>query len=224
MRFRKIAMIATSILVTATALIGASCGLLDKINGGNSGNGGNGGNGGGDTPATAFISLDHESLDLTLGDAGVLVASYLKQAGKVLAFTSSNDGVVTVDNKGNLLAIAEGSATITAEYAGLTDTCAVKVVLSGNVPTLQLPYVPYESVELANWSQLDLNGEVLFNKSVYTDATFEYALSDSSVGTMENGVFTPSKVGTTEIAIKGTWRGKAYKTLEKTITVTVVEK
>jgi hypothetical protein len=217
MRFRKIAMIATSILVTATALIGASC----KTPGEGTGNGGNGG---GDTPATAFISLDHESLDLTLGDAGALVASYLKQAGKVLTFTSSNDGVVTVDNKGNLLAIAEGSATITAEYAGLTDTCVVKVVLSGNVPTLQLPYVPYESVELANWSQLDLNGEVLFNKSVYTDATFEYALSDSSVGTMENGVFTPSKVGTTEIAIKGTWRGKAYKTLEKTITVTVVEK
>lgn len=222
MRFRKLALLATSILVTATALIGASCGLLDKINGGNSGNGGNGGNGGGDTPATAFISLDHETLSITLGEEGELVANYLRQVGKVLTFTSSNESIVTVDNKGNLLAIAEGSATITAEYAGLTDTCVVTVVLDGKVPTLQLPYVPYDSIELADWAQLDLNGEVLFNGTMYTDATFAYVLSDSTVGTMENGVFTPSKAGTTDITIKGTWRGKAYKTLEKTITVTVV--
>ena len=215
MRFRKLALLATSILVTATALIGASCKTPGE-------GPGNGGNGGGDTPATAFISLDHETLSITLGEEGELVANYLRQVGKVLTFTSSNESIVTVDNKGNLLAIAEGSATITAEYAGLTDTCVVTVVLDGKVPTLQLPYVPRDSIDLADWAQLDLNGKVLFNGTMYTDATFAYVLSDSTVGTMENGVFTPSKAGTTDITIKGTWRGKAYKTLEKTITVTVV--
>lgn len=218
MKIKKLALIATAILVTATALIGASC---DGDNTGSTGGNG-GGNGGGDK--TAFISLDYETLDLTLGESGALVANYLKQAGKVLTFTSSNESVVTVDNKGNLLAIAEGTVTITASYAGLTDTCTVTVGLDGNLPMVSFPYVPGTEVTLADWSQLDLNGEVLFNKNVYTDATFEYVLSDSSVGTIENGVFTPSKVGTTDILVKGTWRGKAYKTLETTVTVNVVAK
>ena len=217
MKFRKLALIATSILVAATALIGAAC---EKPGDGPS----TGGNGGGEEQKTAFISLDYEALDLTLGEEGALVANYLKQPGKVLSFSSSNANIVTVDEKGNLLAVAEGTATITAEYAGLTDTCTVTVGLNGNLPMIKLPYVPAAEVTLADWAQLDLNGEVLFNKNVYTDATFTYTLSDTSVGTMANGVFTPSKVGTTEIVVKGTWRGKAYKTLETTVTVNVVAK
>ena len=89
---------------------------------------------------------------------------------------------------------------------------------------IQLPYVPASEVTIADWAQLDLNGKVLFNKTVYEDATFTYTLSDASVGTMGNGVFTPSKVGTTEIVVKGTWRGKAYETLTTTVTVNVVAK
>ena len=216
MRFRKIALIATSILVTAMAMFGASCG------GDNGSTGGNGG-AGGDDSKTAFISLDYETLDLTLGESGALVANYLKQAGKVLTFSTSNASVVTVDSKGNLLAVSEGTATITAEYAGLTDTCEVTVGLNGNVPMVQLSYVNDDVLTIIDWTQLDLTGKVLFNKNVYTDVTFEYTLSDSSVGSVENGIFTPAKEGTTTIAIQGTWRGKAYQTLEKVITVTVVK-
>ena len=217
MKFRKIALIATSILVTAMAMFGAACG--DN----NGSTGGNGGNGGGDESKTAFISLDHEALDLTLGESGALVANYLKQAGKVLTYSTSNSSVVTVDSKGNLLAVSEGTATITAEYAGLTDTCTVTVGLNGNVPMIQLSYVNDDTLTMIDWTQLDLTGKVLFNKNVYEDVTFEYTLSDSSVGSVENGIFTPAKEGTTTITIQGTWRGKAYQTLKKVLTVTVVK-
>ena len=214
MKIRKLALIAMSMLVAAIAMLGASC----------NNTGTPGGEGDGGESKTPFISLDYETLDLTLGEEGALVANYLKQAGKVLSFSSSNTSIVTVDQKGNLFAHAEGTATITATYAGLSDTCEVTVGLSGNLPMIQLPYVPASEVTIADWAQLDLNGTVLFNKTVYEDATFTYTLSDASVGTMTNGVFTPSKVGTTEITVSGTWRGKAYETLTTTVTVNVVAK
>ena len=213
MKLRKFALLAATILATATALVGASC---DEPNDGP---------GTGNDGKTTFISLDKEKLSLTLGDESVLVANYLKLAGKVLVFTSSNPSIVKVDAEGNLIALAEGKATITATYAGLSDTCEVTVGLNGNLPMLQFPYVPDTDVQtLAVWASLDLNGEVLFNQNVYTDATFTYALSDSTVGTIENGVFTPSKVGTTDITVTGTWRGVAYDTLTTTVTVNVIEK
>lgn len=42
-------------------------------------------------------------------------------------YTSSDPSVATVSSSGLVTAVGEGSATVTVEFGGLTDTCSVTV-------------------------------------------------------------------------------------------------
>ena len=213
MKNRKIAMLTAITAVAGMMFAGVACEPTETP----------GGSGGEGTKPSSFLNVAEETVDMTLCETGELTVNYAEKAGATLVFTSSNDSVVRVDGKGNIEAVSEGTATITVTYAELSDTCEVTVGLNGNLPMIQLPYVPESNVKIADWSQLDLNGEVLFNGATYEDVTFTYVLSDASVGTVTNGVFTPAKVGATEIKVVGTWRGVAYETLTTTINVNVAE-
>ena len=82
------------------------------------------------TPTTPSITLDKDTLALTVGgDAGSLSATTVP-AGQTVTWTSSDDEVATVA-AGSVSPVAAGSATITAtitvEGQNYTDTCAVTV-------------------------------------------------------------------------------------------------
>ena len=77
------------------------------------------------------VALDKETYSIAKGQTGVLRATvYPENAGnKNVIFTSSDPGIVTVDNDGILNAIDYGTVTITAttEEGGFTDSCVVTV-------------------------------------------------------------------------------------------------
>ena len=82
------------------------------------------------TPTTPSITLDKETLALTVGgDAGSLSATTVP-AGQTVTWTSSDDEVATV-TAGSVSPVAAGTATITAKITvdgtDYTDTCAVTV-------------------------------------------------------------------------------------------------
>jgi uncharacterized protein YjdB len=74
------------------------------------------------------ITLDKTSIDLPVGDTQKLNAT-TTPAGLEITWISSNPGVVGVDDKGNVTAIGEGQATITAQITGtdIKATCVVNV-------------------------------------------------------------------------------------------------
>lgn len=82
------------------------------------------------TPPTS-ISLDTEDISLAVGDTAVLHATVLPEnaANKKVAWNSSAEGIVSVDTEGNIRALAEGNAVITArtEVGELTASCQVTV-------------------------------------------------------------------------------------------------
>ena len=172
--------------------------------------------------STYEVSFPNETLMLVVGDESALVADYAYQEGLSLTYTSSDESVVKVDEYGRLVALKEGTATITVRYGEASDSCLVTVTMNGLLPLLQLPNVPMEEISMTKSSELDLSGTVLFNEKTFTDVELSYELSDETVGKIENGVFVPLKTGATEIYVKGTWRGCSAQSLTKMISITVI--
>ena len=82
------------------------------------------------TPVTG-VSLDQATLTLNVGDSSVLVAEVepASASNRALSWESSDEAVATVDENGNIEALAAGTATITVttKSGGFTDTCEVTV-------------------------------------------------------------------------------------------------
>ena len=78
------------------------------------------------------VTLNHTNLDLQTGGTAQLVASVKPDnaTNRAVTWTSSNTGVVTVDQSGNLKAVAKGQAVITAtaqDGSGKSASCTVNV-------------------------------------------------------------------------------------------------
>ena len=113
--------------------------------------------------AVTSITLDKSSLSLVKGESETLVATVnpSNATHTQVSWTSSNPSVATVDSEGNVKAIANGNATITAQVDDIKATCPVTVT------------TPVESITL-NKTKLTLNkgeSETLVATVVPTDAT-----------------------------------------------------
>ena len=70
---------------------------------------------------------------------------------------------------------------------------------------------------------INLGAYVTFNSVQYTDAVIDYTYSDDTIGAVQDGLFTPVKVGTTSVTITASWRGmEGLDSLTKTINVTAI--
>ncbi len=172
-------------------------------------------------PAVTYeVSLNSENITMTIGEETPLVATYEKEGDTALTFTSSDDTVVKVDEYGKLTALKAGTATVTVTYGTASDSCVVTVGLNGLLPLLKLNNVTSDVLYIEQSTNLDLSGSVLFNGNTYTDVALSYAVAGDA-GIVENGVFKPTRAGTVEITVTGTWREISSVTMSKTITVTV---
>lgn len=75
--------------------------------------------------ATPTITFDKSTLSLAVGDSNTINATVVP-AGSTVTWTSSDEEVATV-NGGEVIAVGEGTANITATANGVTATCAVTV-------------------------------------------------------------------------------------------------
>ena len=77
------------------------------------------------------IELDKKQIELKKGGTSIITATITPEDtsdSKEIVWTSSNQEVATVDKNGKVIAIAEGTSTITAETInGKVDTCIVTV-------------------------------------------------------------------------------------------------
>ena len=100
------------------------------------------------------ISLSPSELTLTIGQTSTLTVIYTPEyaANKKVSWASSNGDVATVSDEGKVIAIKEGTATITAtsEEGGYTARCAVTV---GNEAGARVYY------KLNRGTDLYINGE-----------------------------------------------------------------
>ncbi|MBQ7368321.1 MAG: Ig-like domain-containing protein [Clostridia bacterium] len=172
---------------------------------------------------TARVDLKQEQVEMTIGDTQSLIAEYDKVDGETLVFESSDPSIVSVDEKGVMKALAQGTATLTVKYGEATDSAEVNVSFGEFVPVLKIPTAKNDAVQLRTSDYVDLKGVVSFNGVTFDNAELTYTLADKTLGTLtDDGVFTATKAGKTEIIITATWNGYTGETMNKTIEITAL--
>ncbi len=117
-----------------------------------------------------------------------------------VVYTSSDEAVATVDTAGNVLGIAPGTATITAQCEGFTDSMQVEVYQQAT--SLQLSNAAI-TVALSDGNVA--LPEVLTNQGAQTELSWRS--SDTAVADIENGKLVLKKTGTTTIEVTDTRSG-----------------
>ncbi len=169
------------------------------------------------------LTLNASELSLTIGDEYSLIADYTPIDGEETKFVSSNPEVASVDAYGRIVANRAGEAVITVSYGELSKTCTITVGFNGILPTLTFEESIADNVQVGIGESINLGAYVTFNNVSYTDATITYTYSDDTIGVVEEGLFTPVKVGTTAVTITASWRGmEGVDTLTKTINLTAI--
>ena len=176
-------------------------------------------NEGGGGEKTTVVSLNTASITLDRYEYGSLQATVtvdgVADPAAEIAWSSSNEGVVTVDD-GQLVPKAEGSATITAASGEASATCTVTVDDSGAVPLLKHT----DSIGMTLDGTYTLTPSVTYLDEDTSDAQFTYSVgTGADVVSVEDGVLTASKVGEATVTISASWRG--YTAMTKNVAVKV---
>ena len=175
----KTACFRTISIVAITLLFGISCSK-----------------GGSDTKAVAAtaISLNKKEAVLEKGSTTVLSVSFTPSnaTDKTLTWTSSNTAVATVVN-GTVSAVDAGKADITVKNGSLTDRCAVTVVISAGVVTLDK-----NSLKLLVGETEKLVATITPENT--TDPV-KWSSSDETVATVKDGLVKAIGAGTATITI-----------------------
>ncbi|MDE7347325.1 MAG: Ig-like domain-containing protein [Muribaculaceae bacterium] len=141
------------------------------------------------------IALNTTELSLTEGETASLTAAVAPEnaTDKTVTWTSSDESVATVSDKGVVTAVKAGTATITATSAnGKTATCSVTV--AANI-------IPVESIAISKAELSLTEGETAALTATVapenaTDKIVTWSSSDESVATVDNeGNVTAMAVG-----------------------------
>ena len=144
------------------------------------------------------ITLDQTSLTIEEGQTAKLTAELKNEPeGAVIAWSSSNTKVLTVDADGNLTAVAPGEATVTASFEDVSAECKVTVTEKPAVPveiSLNSTAVSIEEGKTFSLIATVKNG---------SNAHLLWISSDNAVAMVDNqGLVTAIKAGTAEISVK----------------------
>ncbi|MDE6480675.1 MAG: Ig-like domain-containing protein [Muribaculaceae bacterium] len=145
------------------------------------------------------IILDATELNLTAGDTKKLVATVSPEnaTDKSVVWSSDNEKVATVDEEGNVTAIAKGTAIITAEAHGFTATCQVTVANK----TVAVTGVTLNKTTLSLTEGETGTLTATVAPSDATDKTVTWTSSDEKIATVKNGIVTAIAPGTATITV-----------------------
>ena len=167
------------------------------------------------------LFLNKDECNLIVGDEFTLLAYCSLSDGGTLSWQSSNESVAKV-NDGLISALMPGDAEISASYNGNTAKCKVNVSFNNMYPVINFENDVSEILFTNIFEKVNFSANVSFNGKLFDDGSFTYTLSESSVGSIsENGIFSPSKLGETDINVEMRWRGFV---VNKTIKLQVVSK
>ena len=147
------------------------------------------------------VSLDKESITLEEDSSTTLVATVKPDdaTDKSVVWNSSNTSIATVDQSGKVMAVKEGSATITAKAGDKKATCSV---------TVKKKFIAVNSITL-NKTELSLNkghSETLkatVKPDNATDKSVTWSSTNSAVATVDsNGKVTAVAGGNATITAK----------------------
>lgn len=167
------------------------------------------------TVSPTGVTVSPTSLELNVGESATLTAtvSPSNATNKTVTWSSSAASVATVDSDGKVVAVAPGSAVITATTVnGKTATCNVTV--EGDIMPTGISISP-SSLTLSVGQTGTLTATI--TPSNATNKTVNWSSSSSSVATVSSsGVVTAKAVGTTNITATTANGKRAFATVTVT--------
>jgi len=143
------------------------------------------------------IKLNKSSITLGVGESYTLITTIEDGDISQVTFTTSNNKVATIDNKGKMTAVGIGTATITANtYNGLKTECKVTVKKLANSIKLDKANITLGIGEQYDFSSSVPNGTAAYFRTYYSDNTV--IASAQKAG----GLMTAKKAGTTIVRCK----------------------
>ena len=197
--FKKISIICLAILSVFSLSMFIACGGDDGKKGGNN------------TTSYEFLSYQQKEVSMIVGDEGYYVPYVDGSASSItIEYTSSNSSVASVDSRGKVVALGKGKTKITASYSTFKASFDLTVTHGD-----YLPFVNVENLASDNTLVVPKNVEYMlvnyvnFNGKKFTNATYTYAVADSSVVSIDQntGIVKGLKVGQTDITVKASWDG-----------------
>ena len=156
------------------------------------------------------LEIAQDTLTLEIGEEYLVSCDYhfLDEAtSENIIWESSDNEILSVEN-GKLVALKEGSATVTAAYADVSDTIVV-VVLKNNSLDIKT-----EDTILKGKRSLDIEYEYYFNDEA-TSEDIVWTSSNANVAKVVNGKVTAALEGDAIITA-------VYKNVSDSVTITVV--
>lgn len=160
------------------------------------------------------IELSAATLSLQPGETVTLTAKVIPDdaTDQTLAWSSSNESVVTVSPFGVVEAIAEGSSVVSVTCDGITAECAVSVAIV-TIPVASVS-LDMTTAALIVGETLQLTATVLPDDA--TDKTVTWSTSNAGLASVENGLVTALAAGEATItAMAGEWSASCTVTISE---------
>ena len=142
------------------------------------------------------VDIDTGDVELLIGESKILTAtvSPSNATDKTITWTSNDKDIVMIDSEGEIKAIGVGETTITVKTS------------NGKEDTIKVTVNPIKVSEI-KVSETDVNLKVDETKSLTvevlpedaTDKTVTWSSENEEIATVDNGVITALKSGTTKI-------------------------
>ena len=166
----------------------------------------------------ASVSVNNDTLDLLVDDKFNLIAT-TQPKNLTVNFTSSNTSVVTIDNKGNVVAVSEGNAIITLSVGGdgvyAENSTDVKVSVSKVSTEIK---INSPTGEMSVGAMGHVSAELIPSEA----GKLSYVSNDTSIATVSStGVIKANKEGTALITVSFAGNDKYAAAENKTIKLTV---
>lgn len=163
----------------------------------------------------AWIELSEETLNLTIGDTDKLSVDItpIELDDRKVTWESSNNKVVSVDSKGNIRAIKEGSAVIKASLAnGEYDECFIEV--SSDYIEVSNIVIDYDRATLTVGESIHLS--ITINPANATDQAITWSSSNTALADVDaTGKVKAKAEGS--VTITAAWNNKIYASCVVTI-------
>lgn len=154
------------------------------------------------------VSLDKDTLTLNAGEEATLVATVLPEdCNRPVKWTSSDEKIATVSSTGKVVALAEGTVTITVTVGSLSKTCTLTVEKANE----KLVNLTVSTLALASSAYAD--GTATVNK-----VNFEYV----ELGNYGNGIQMRHASKSSNEKTSSLWNKSAFATAIDSIDLTYV--
>lgn len=169
------------------------------------------------------VTLNHSELNLEIGGNASLTPAVApgNATSKLVSWSSSKESVATVDAKGNVKAVAAGTAVITVQTLDNAKKATCKVTVTEKSGSVTPDIIPVQSVTVTPAAASVEVGKTVALTAVVlpenaTDKTVTWSSDQAAVAEVAaNGVVTAKAAGTAVITAKA-----GDKTAAATITVT----